>query len=148
MSAIDEDSSKTENRPWKEHHGECLQWFSKRKMWLEKMHQRKCLWLIKPSDLKLYPLKISHYGDYVARKPDFAAVSRTHDKHRLALLMCSCARSFIKSSYPTQCCPAEALAWMTQLSMSAHHEDPSKTANRSWKEQQGKYLRQFLKRQE
>ena len=28
--------------------------------------------------------------------------------------------------------------------MSAHHEDPSKTANRSWKEQQGKRLWQFV----
>ena len=30
--------------------------------------------------------------------------------------------------------------------MSAHHEIPNKTANRSWKEQQGKCLRQFFKR--
>ena len=28
--------------------------------------------------------------------------------------------------------------------MSAHHEDPSKTAKRSWKEQQGKCLRHFF----
>ena len=34
-----EDSSKTENRSWKEHHGECLPRFLKRKMWLEKGHQ-------------------------------------------------------------------------------------------------------------
>ena len=30
--------------------------------------------------------------------------------------------------------------------MSAHHKVPSKTAYRSWKEQSGKCLRQFLKR--
>ena len=30
--------------------------------------------------------------------------------------------------------------------MSAHHEDPSKTANRSWKEPQGKCLRHFFKK--
>ena len=30
--------------------------------------------------------------------------------------------------------------------MAVHHEDPSKTANMSWKEQLGKCLRQYLKR--
>ena len=41
----------------------------------------------------------------MAIKPDFAAVSRTHDKHRLALLIRACARSFnfFKASYPTGC---------------------------------------------
>ena len=34
----------------------------------------------------------------------------------------------------------------THPRLSTHHEDPSKTANRSWKEQQGKCLRQFFKR--
>ena len=37
--------------------------------------------------------------------------------------------------------PNQNMPWR----MSAHHEDPSKTANRSWKEQQGKCLRQFLR---
>ena len=56
----------------------------------------------------------------MARKPDFAAVSRTHVMHRLAFLIIktisikiSCA--MIKAFYPTQCCPAKALAWMTQI---------------------------------
>ena len=34
----------------------------------------------------------------------------------------------------------------TRPRMSAHHEDPSKTANRSLKEQQGNCLQQFFKR--
>ena len=34
----------------------------------------------------------------------------------------------------------------THPRMSVHHEDPSKTANWSWKELKGKCLRQFLKR--
>ena len=56
----------------------------------------------------------------MARKPDFAAVSRTYDMHRLTLLIRLCARSiclflFKKASYPTQCCQAKALAWMTQI---------------------------------
>ena len=38
--------------------------------------------------LKLYPL-----WEIVALKPDFTAVSRTYDMHRLALLIRSCAMS-------------------------------------------------------
>ena len=34
----------------------------------------------------------------------------------------------------------------THPRMSAHHEDPSKTANRSWKELLGKCVRQFFKK--
>ena len=34
----------------------------------------------------------------------------------------------------------------THPRMSGHHKDPSKTANRSWKEQLGECLWQFLKR--
>ena len=70
--------------------------------------------------------------------------------HRLALLIRACAGSFFfffkKALYPTQCCPAKALDQNTHPRMLAHHEDPSKTAYRSWKEQQGKCLRQFFKR--
>ena len=59
--------------------------------------------------------------EIVARKPVFAAVSRTHDMHRLALLIRAWARSFfLKASYPVQCIPAPvqcipANAWMTQI---------------------------------
>ena len=51
-------------------------------------------------------------------KPDFAAVSRTHDMHRLALLIRLYASSIFfykKASYYIQCCPAKALTWMTQI---------------------------------
>ena len=57
----------------------------------------------------------------MARKPDFAVVSCSHDMHRLALLIRSCARSSClfyfkkKASYPTQYCLAKALAWMTKI---------------------------------
>ena len=57
----------------------------KKKMLLEKMHQKVLMTnydQLYPPILKLYTLKISRYG-----KPDFAAVSRTHDMHRLALLI-------------------------------------------------------------
>ena len=43
--------------------------------------------LLYPLILKLYHLKISHYGSLMERKPDFAALSRTQDMHRLALLI-------------------------------------------------------------
>ena len=59
----------------------------------------------------------------MARKPDIAAVSRTHDMHRLALLIRYVSKSrvldhfffYIKASYPMQCCTAKALAWLTQI---------------------------------
>ena len=52
----------------------------------------------------------------MARKPDLAAVSM-HDKHRLALPIRACARSFFKMSvfFHARCYPAQALAWMTQV---------------------------------
>ena len=54
---------------------------------------RSCHDLLYPLIFKLYPFK-NFTWEIVARKPDFAAVSRTHDIHRLALLICACARSF------------------------------------------------------
>ena len=50
---------------------------------------------------------------------------RTHDMHRIALLIRYVSKSrvlaighfflYIKASYPTQCCPGKALAWMDQV---------------------------------
>ena len=73
-------------------------------------------------------------------------MSRTHDMHRLGLLIGAFARSFFlkKRLIPRNVCSAKALDQNTHPRMSAHHEDPSKTANRTWKEQQGKCLRQFF----
>ena len=62
----------------------------------------------------------------VARIPDFAAVSRTHARTICTYSHCWYDKYqnlvcwvifffFIKASYPTQCCPAKALAWMTQI---------------------------------
>ena len=49
---------------------------------------KKCLWLIViPSDFKTISFENFTLWEIVARKPDFAAVSRTHDMHRLALLI-------------------------------------------------------------
>ena len=85
----------------------------------------------------------------MARKPDFAAMSRTHDMHRLTLLIRSCARSIClllfkkKVSYSTQCCPAKALAWMTQI-RTRIMKTPARLL--ICKEQQGICLRQFYKR--
>ena len=83
-----------------------------------------------------------------------STVSRTHDMHRLALLIRSCASSFFyykKSVLFHTMLPSEGSRlddpnMNTHLHMSAHHEEPSKTGKRSWKEQQGKCLRQFFKR--
>ena len=88
-------------------------------MWLGKKHQ-EVLMTNYTLDFKTISFKNFILWEIVAWKPDFAAVSRTHDMHRLALLIHSCARSiclflFEKASYPTQCCPANALAWTTQI---------------------------------
>ena len=104
-----------------------------------------------PPILKLCPLKMSHYGRLWRAKPDFAAVSRTHDMHRIALLIRTCASLIFffykkKRLLPSACSRLYDPNQNTHPRMSAHHEDPSKTANRSWKERQGKYLRQFFKR--
>ena len=88
------------------------------------------------------PKIVNESLEIVARKPNFAAVSM-HDMHRLALpirisvlfhAMLSSEGSLLDDTNQN-----------THPRMSAHHEDPSKTANRSWKEQQGKCLRQFFK---
>ena len=87
----------------------------------------------------------------MARKPDFAPVSM-HDMHRLALPICACARSFFLISVlfhamlNSEGSRLDDPNQNTHPHMSAHYEDPSNTANRSWKEQQGKCLRQFFKR--
>ena len=88
--------------------------------------------------LKLYPL-----WEIVARKPDFTAVSRTYDMHRLALLIRSSAMSiclfvFKKSVLSHAMLPSEGSRLNdpnqnTHPRKSAHHDDPSKTANRSCK---------------
>ena len=86
LSAKNEDSSKTENRSKKEHHCKCLRRFFKRKRgWRKSI--KKCLWLIIPSDFKFISFENFTLWETVERKPDFAAVSRTHDMHRLALLL-------------------------------------------------------------
>ena len=110
LSAKNEDSSKTENRSWNEHHGECSRWFLKRKMWLEKKHQEVFM-----TNYSLRFLKLHVYILLWENLILLCTVSRTHDMHRLALVIRACARSFFKASYPTQCCPAKALAWMTQI---------------------------------
>ena len=87
----------------------------------------------------------------MARKPDFAAVSM-HEMNKLALPIRACARSFFLISVlfhamlPSEGSHLDDPNQNTHPHMSAHHEDPSKTANRSWKEQQGKCLRHFFKR--
>ena len=79
----------------------------------------------------------------MARKPDFAAVSRvTHDMNRLSLLIRRVLGHFKKTKkhvLPHAMLPSEGSRLddpnqNTHPRMSAHHEDPSKTANRSWKE--------------
>ena len=82
------------------------------------------------------------------RKPDFPGESRTHDMHRLALCW---VIFFLKSVLSHTMLPCEGSRLddpnqNTHPRLSAHHEDPGKTANRSWKEQQDKCLRHFLKR--
>ena len=57
----------------------CEAIFKKKKVVGEKASKSAYDYLYPPI-LKLYPLNISLYG-----KPDFAAVSRTHNMHRLAL---------------------------------------------------------------
>ena len=104
--------------------------------------------LLYPPILKLYPLKNFTLWEIVVRKPDFAGVSRTHDMHRLAL--CSVI-FFLKSVLSHAMLPCEGSRLddpnqNTHPFLSAHHEDPSKTANRSWKEQQGKCVRHFFKK--
>ena len=81
-----EDSSKQvmERAPWR-----MFVAILKRKMWLEKKHQE-----VYPPNLKLCPFRNFTLWEIVVRKPDFAAVSRMHDMHRLALLIHACARSF------------------------------------------------------
>ena len=95
------------NRSWKEHHGECLRrFFFKRKMCLEKKHQE---------------VRMTNYTDW--GEGTWFCCSVTHAQYaqtRIAdtiSIKISSARSFffIKSSYPTQCCPAKALAWVTQI---------------------------------
>ena len=51
----------------------------------------------------------------MARKHDFAAVSRMYDMHRLALLIRSYARSICLFLLKKRLIPAKALAWMTQI---------------------------------
>ena len=88
----------------------------------------------------------------MARKLDFAAVSRTHDMHRLALLFYARVQGhFFKSVLSHEMLSSEGsrLDSPNQNShprMPAHHEDPSKTANRSCKEKQDKCLQQCFKR--
>ena len=81
----------------------------------------------------------------------------THDMHRLALLI-QVSKSRVlghffkkKNVLSHAKLPSDGFRLAdsnqnTHPRMSAHHEDPSKTANRSWTEQKGKCLRQFLKR--
>ena len=59
----------------------CGDFFLKKKL-LEKKHQKVLM-----TNYTLRFKTISFEWEIVARKPDFAAVSRTHDMHRLALLL-------------------------------------------------------------
>ena len=70
-------TSKTENRSWKEHHGECLRRFLERKMRLQERASTSAHDLLYPPILKLQYilLKKSHYGS-----SDSAAMSRMHGK--------------------------------------------------------------------
>ena len=147
-----EDSSKTENRSLKEHHIECLRWFLS---WRKGI--KKCSWLIIPwaSVFKttfVYPFKKFTLWEIEVRKPDFAAVSLTYDMHKLVLLYYWYARVLGRFFYKKRLIPRNvaqrrlSLGWRKSEHASAYHEDPSKTANRSWKERQGKILRHFFKR--
>ena len=78
----------------------------------------------------------------MARKPDFAAVSRyaqTCIADTISIKI-SCARSILKKknvlSHAVLTSEGSRLDDPNQNThphMSAHHKDPSKTANRSWK---------------
>ena len=73
----------------------------------------------------------------MARKPDFAAVSRTQDMHRLASrcrVLCHLKKVLSHAMLPSEGSRLDDPNQNTHPRMSAHHEDPSKTANRSWKE--------------
>ena len=85
LSTKNEDSSKTENRSWKEHNGKCLRRFLKRKMWLEKKHQE----VLMTNYTLRFQISFENFTlwEIVARKPDFSAVSCTRDMHRLTLLI-------------------------------------------------------------
>ena len=79
-------------------------------MWLEIKHQEV---------LMTYPFENFTLWEIVARKPDFAAVSSTHDMHRLSLLIRSFARAFFfvfkKRLIPRNVTVRKALAWMTEI---------------------------------
>ena len=118
LSAKNEDSSKTENRSWKEHHGECSRWFLKRKMWLEKKHQEVFMTNYSLRVLKLHVyilLKISHYEE------TWFCCAQCHVRTICTDTHCWYARvlgHFFKSVL--QCCPARALAWITQIRTRIH----------------------------
>ena len=86
----------------------------------------------------------------MARKSDFAAVLRTQDMHRLTSIKISCARPTVIFSVlfhamlPSEGSRLHDPNQNTHLRLSAHHEEPGKTANRSWKEQQGKCMWRFF----
>ena len=111
------DSSKTENRSWKEHHGECLRRFFKKKNVVGEKASRSAHDLLHPPILKLYPFKnfTLYYGSLWRGKLfSLQCHARTicTDSH------CWYTRGLghffkKKASYPTQCCPAKA--WMTQI---------------------------------
>ena len=63
--------------------------FLKGKMWSG--IKASCLWLILPSDFKIYPLKISYDGRLL--QEFLICCTHTHDMHRLALLIRSVSKS-------------------------------------------------------
>ena len=74
----------------------------------------------------------------VARKPDFAAVPRTPDisKSRVLGQFVVCFLNVLSHArLPNEGSRMDDPNQNTHLRMSAHHEDPSKTNNRSRKEQ-------------
>ena len=98
------------------------------------------------TDFKTISFENFTLWEIVARKPDFAAV--THARYAPTCIAdtisikISCAMSFFKKNKNVLChamLPSEGSRLddpnqNTHPRMSAHHEDPSKTANRSWKE--------------
>ena len=77
----------------------------------------------------------------MARKPDFAAVSRTHDMHRLSLLI----RSFARAIF-CNVALRKVLAWVTEIKTHINECQRIKTANWSWKEQQDTFLHFYKKK--
>ena len=151
-----EDSSETADISWKEHNGKCscrfFYFFLKKEKCSWRKSVKKGLWLIIPSNFKTISFEnftLLWRGNSILLQCHADTICTDlycwYDKYQNLVCL-----DIFKSSYPTQCCPTKALAWIqirTRIPrMSAHHKDPSKTTNRSWKEQQDKCLWRLLKR--